>query len=737
MVKDSLSSRTHRATSVTPHIWRPLLSAVVLLASILYSASSFAQILGTAQLNTERRGHTATLLQNGKILIVGGENQSGIIVSQAEILDPASLTSTPAPAAASPRTDHTATLLPDGRVLISGGRDQMSALDSTQIYDASLNSFSSGPSLKRARSGHSATALADGKILIVGGDATGSAELYDPDTQIFSLVSGNLGIARNLHSAVLLSNGQVLIVGGVNAQKAILNSAEIYDPASQSFHVPTNALQIPRALATLRLLPDGKVQVIGGDSDFSMEIFDPQVGNFNGVAYLPPSPEFLGATLSTRSRAALVSPTASQNPNLLGTSLTAEQLDLLDRADQTITELPSQNKALVAGGVNSTGQVLNSASLVQSSPASVTTDKTDYAPGTIVTITGRGFQPNEDVALTLHERPDAYADPGFVATADEQGNFIFMQFAPQPIDIGRTFTLTAIGQSSGFTAQTAFTDATNINFATSGLPAGISVAVQYSGTNNGGNPTSGTITFNSPGPSSGGGGSVGAQTGSQFFYTFPATLTSNGTTYTFVSGNPASPFTVLATDTTVTGTYTAPADLIITKTHTGNFTVGQTGATYTITVTNNGTVSSTTALVTVADTLPTGLTATAITGSGWSCTLAPLTCTRSEALAGGASYPVITLTVNVASDAPASVTNTVTVSSGGDTNAGNNTANDTTIINRADMTITKTHTPSNFVQGQTGTYTITSRNSGTASTSGTVTVTDTLPTGLTATTLIG
>src|SRR5437870_4030458 len=737
MVKDSLSPRTHRATSVTPHIWRPLLSAVVLLATLFYSASSFAQILGTAQLNTERRGHTATLLQNGKILIVGGENQSGI-VSQAEILDPASLTSTLAPAAASPRADHTATLLPDGRVLISGGRDQISALDSTQIYDASVNSFSSGPSLKRARSGHSATALADGKILIVGGDAIGSAEAYDPATQIFSLVTGNLGIARNLHSAGLLNNGQVLIVGGVNAQKAILNSAEIYDPASQSFHVPTNALQIPRALATLRLLPDGKVQVIDGDSDFSMEIFDPQVGNFNGVAYLPPSPEFLGATLSTRSRAALVSPTASQNPNLLGTPLTPEQLDLLDRADQTITELPSQNKALVAGGVNSAGQVLKSASLVQSSPASVTTDKTDYAPGTIVTITGRGFQPNEDVAITLHERPDAYADPGFVATADEQGNFIFMQFAPQSIDIGRTFTLTAIGRSSGFTAQTAFTDATNINFATNGLPAGISVAVQYSGTNNGGNPTSGTITFNSPGPSTGGSGSVGAQAGSQFSYTFPTTLTSNGTAYTFVSGNPASTFTVPATDTTVTGTYTAPADLIITQTRTGNFTVGQTSATYTITAINNGTVSSTTALVTVADTLPTGLTATAISGTGWSYTLSPLQCTRSEALAGGASYPAITLTVNVASDAPASVTNTATVSGRGETNTANNTASNPTTINTPpDLTINKSHS-GNFRIGQTGaTYSIVVTNNGGTATSGTMTVTDTLPAGLTATAMTG
>ena len=129
MVKDSLSPRTHRATSVTPHMWRPLLSAVVLLATLFCSALSFAQILGTAQLNTERRGHTATLLQNGKILIVGGENQSGI-VSQAEILDPASLTSTPAPAAASPRTDHTATLLPDGRVLINDpGKRQVILLD--------------------------------------------------------------------------------------------------------------------------------------------------------------------------------------------------------------------------------------------------------------------------------------------------------------------------------------------------------------------------------------------------------------------------------------------------------------------------------------------------------------------------------------------------------------------------------------------------------------------------------
>ena len=123
-------------------------------------------------------------------------------------------------------------------------------------------------------------------------------------------------------------------------------------------------------------------------------------------------------------------------------------------------------------------------------------------------------------------------------------------------------------------------------------------------------------------------------------------------------------------------------DLTITKSHSGNFVQGQTGANYTITATNGGSVL-TTGTVSVTDTLPTGLTATAISGTGWTCTLATLTCTRSDALAAAASYPAITLTVNVASNAPASVTNTATVSGGGETNTSNDAANDITTINAA------------------------------------------------------
>src|SRR5438128_3674091 len=121
--------------------------------------------------------------------------------------------------------------------------------------------------------------------------------------------------------------------------------------------------------------------------------------------------------------------------------------------------------------------------------------------------------------------------------------------------------------------------------------------------------------------------------------------------------------------------------MTVAKSHSGNFTQGQTGATYTITATNSG-FAATSGTVTVTDTLPVGLTATAISGTGWTCVLGTLTCTRSDALAAGASYPAITLTVNVADNTAPIVTNAATVSGGGESNTGNDTANDPTTVNQ-------------------------------------------------------
>ncbi len=189
-----------------------------------------------------------------------------------------------------------------------------------------------------------------------------------------------------------------------------------------------------------------------------------------------------------------------------------------------------------------------------------------------------------------------------------------------------------------------------------------------------------------------------------------------------------------ATDPTTIG---AGPDLMIAKSHTGNFSQGQTGATYTITVTNTG-GAATTGAITVTDNLPSGLTATAFSGTGWACTTAPLSCTRSDSLGAGATAPPLTLTVDVAPNAPASVNNTATVAGGADLNASNNTSTDTTTIGAGpDLRIAKTHT-GNFTQGQIGaTYTIKVTNAGNTQTSGPVIVTDTLPTGLTATAFVG
>jgi uncharacterized protein (TIGR03437 family) len=186
---------------------------------------------------------------------------------------------------------------------------------------------------------------------------------------------------------------------------------------------------------------------------------------------------------------------------------------------------------------------------------------------------------------------------------------------------------------------------------------------------------------------------------------------------------------------TYSDSHTPPADLSITKAHSGNFTAGQTGALYTITVANVG--GPTAGMVTVTDALPAGLTATSINGSGWACTLGSLTCTRSDVLPGGTSYPPITLAATVALNAPASVTNVATVSGGGDATAANNSATDpATIVALPELSIAKTHSGS-FIRGRAGaTYTITVANSG-GPTAGTVTVTDVLPAGLTATSING
>ena len=182
-------------------------------------------------------------------------------------------------------------------------------------------------------------------------------------------------------------------------------------------------------------------------------------------------------------------------------------------------------------------------------------------------------------------------------------------------------------------------------------------------------------------------------------------------------------------------TITSVPVLSIGSAHTGSFTQGQSGATYTVTVSNAASAGPASGAVTVTESAPSGLTLVSMTGTGWDCSAAP-SCARSDALAGGASYPPIVVTVNVASNAASPLVNSVGVSGGGSATAS---ATDSTIVNLSPvLSIVKTHTGS-FIQGQNGaTYTATVSNAASAAaTSGTVTVSELPPSGETLVSMAG
>ncbi len=238
----------------------------------------------TGNLNTGRADHTATLLANGKVLVVGGEVGTDQCTNKAELYDPATGTWSDAGTSVV-CIGHTATLLANGKVLAAGGCCGPNG-KRAELYDPATGTWSITGNLNTERFAHTATLLSSGKVLVAGSfTGTGflnSVELYDPATGTWSS-TGNLNTVRALHTATLLANGQVLVAGGVNdigKPFNTLNSAELYDPATGTWSV-TGKLNMPRDFSTATQLPNGQVLVAGdccGPARNSVELYDPNTG---------------------------------------------------------------------------------------------------------------------------------------------------------------------------------------------------------------------------------------------------------------------------------------------------------------------------------------------------------------------------------------------------------------------------------------------------------------------------
>ncbi len=232
-------------------------------AELRIAGTDLSQPTGNMALN--REAHAATLLDDGRVLITGGLIPAGIswvAVQDSEIYDPASGTFTSAGKMSIARAFHTATLLPNGKVLVAGGGYLSGPDGSTaELFDPSTGTFTLTDSMSVPRSSGTATLLPSGKVLMTGGSTI--AELYDPTTGTFAR-TGYMSVSRSGHTATLLTNGTVLIAGGASGGITTATT-EIYDPATGTFQ-PGPTMQFARFSHTATLLPDGRVVIIGGAS---------------------------------------------------------------------------------------------------------------------------------------------------------------------------------------------------------------------------------------------------------------------------------------------------------------------------------------------------------------------------------------------------------------------------------------------------------------------------------------
>jgi hypothetical protein len=356
-------------------------SSITGTSSLIHVPAPASGFTPTSSMANARESHTATLLNDGKVLVVGGDAlvpkppscppPTGTCrahlepLASAEQFDATLGVFAETGAMATPRTHHTATLLDSGKVLVAGG----DASGTAEIFDPSTGLFTPTGAMTIPRTSHTATLLCDlsslpckdNRVLVAGGGSF-TAELFDPTSDSFT-PTGSMGAERLNSTATLLKNGQVLVTGGSDASGNLLATAELFDPATGTF-VPTGNMSVARTFHTATLLTSGMVLVTGGYSSNGVtataELFDAVTGTFAPTGSME-SPRTLHQATKRSDGKVLVTGGASTNNSTNNQPLaTAELFDpvtgiFTHAGNMEIERVAHMATLLINGGVLITG----------------------------------------------------------------------------------------------------------------------------------------------------------------------------------------------------------------------------------------------------------------------------------------------------------------------------------------------------------------------------------------------
>jgi hypothetical protein len=350
--------------------------------------------VATGSMHDPRAFATATLLQNGQVLMVGGAGGLGLvekIYASAELYDPSTGKFAPTGSMASARSHHTATLLRDGRVLLAGGigcgkantcaTDTSDRLASAELYDPTTGTFSPTGSMSAARSDGSAARLNDGRVFLFGGLGS-PVELYDPTSGQFSRTGDPpINFGSTVATSTLLLRGRVLVTFTTQSPEAGL-----FDPATE--RLTRTPFGLPPGISpstdydgydpspdSATLLQDGRVLLYGPGPGY-LETYDPATGAFAPAGTLSDPGTWGGptSTLLTDGRVLFAGGWGPRTQEAASAPLTTAVLydpasgprpvgPMTTARGYSTATLLSDGSVLIVGGLNDSWNALASAEL--------------------------------------------------------------------------------------------------------------------------------------------------------------------------------------------------------------------------------------------------------------------------------------------------------------------------------------------------------------------------------------